>query len=65
MSIHFLQVFFDESGHVLFQFGGLQDLDVVGKAQVESADAFHLIDLGVEVPDVVVALVGHQDSHSH
>jgi len=53
-----LQVFFDEGGHVLFQFGGLQDLDVVGEAQVEPADAFHLIDLGVEVPDVVVALVG-------
>jgi len=40
----------------LFQFGGLQNLDVVGKAQVEPADTFHLIDLGVEVPDVVVAL---------
>ena len=36
----------------------MQDLDVVCKAQVESADAFHLINLGVEVPDVVVALVG-------
>jgi len=43
----------------------LQNLDVVGEAQVEPADAFHLIDIGVEVPDVVVALVGHQDSHSH
>ena len=32
MSIHFLQVFFDEGGHVLFQFGSLQDFDVVGKA---------------------------------
>ena len=42
----------------MFQFGGLQDLDVVGEAQVEPADALHLIDLGVEVPDVVVALVG-------
>ena len=31
---------------------------MVGKAQVEPADAFHLIDFGVEVPDVVVALVG-------
>lgn len=60
-----LQVFFDEGGHVFLQFGGLQDLDVVGKAQVVSADAFHLIDFGVEVPDVVVALMGHQDSHSH
>jgi len=38
---------------------------VVGQAQVEPADAFHLIDLGVEVPNVVIALVGHQDSHSH
>jgi len=42
-----LQVFFDEGGHVLFQFGGLQDLDMIGKAQVEPADAFHLIDLDV------------------
>ena len=31
---------------------------MVGKTQVEPADAFHLIDLGVEVPDAVVALVG-------
>ena len=31
---------------------------MVGKAQVESANAFHLINIGVEVPDVVVALVG-------
>jgi len=30
---------------------------VVGEAQVEPADAFHLIDFGVEVPDVVVAFV--------
>ena len=50
----------------MFQFGGLQNLDVVGEAQVEPADAFHLIDLGVEVLDVIVALVGldclHGDS---
>ena len=43
---------------VLFQFGGLQDLDVVSQANVESSHAHDLIDLGVEVPDVVVALVG-------
>ena len=43
----FFQVFFDEGGHVLLQFGGLQDLDVVGQAQVVSADALHLIDFGV------------------
>lgn len=30
---------------------------MAGKAQLEPADALHLIDLGVEVPDVVVALV--------
>ena len=50
----------------MFQFGCLQNLDVVGEAQVEPADAFHLIDLGVEVLDVIVALVGldclHGDS---
>ena len=44
-----MQVFFDEGGHVLFQFGGLQDLDVVGKTQVESVNAFYLIDFGVIV----------------
>lgn len=39
---------------------------MVGKTQVEPADALHLIDLGVEVLDVIVALVGldclHGDS---
>ena len=44
----------------------VEDFDVFGEAQVEPADAFHLIDLGVKVPDVVVALVGldclHGDS---
>ena len=41
----FLHVVVDESGHVLFQFGG-QDLDVVGMTRVELANAFHLIDFG-------------------
>jgi hypothetical protein len=40
-----LHVVVDESGHVLFQFGG-QDLDVVGMTWVELANAFHLIDFG-------------------
>ena len=48
---------FDEGGHVFLQVGGLEDFDVVGEAQVEPANALHLKDLGVEVPDVVVALV--------
>ena len=53
-----LQVFFDEGGHILLQFGAVQDLDVVAQAQVEAAEALHLIDISVEIPDVIVALVG-------
>ena len=41
-----MQVVVDESGHELLQLGTVQDLDVVGKTQVESAKAFHLIDFG-------------------
>ena len=52
-----MKIVFDEGGHVLLQVGSLEDLDVVGEAQVEPADALHLIDLSVEVPGVVVALV--------
>ena len=55
--MEYSKVFFDEVGHVFLQVGGLEDLDVVGEAHVEPADALHLIDLGVKVPDVVVALV--------
>ena len=36
----------------------MQNLDVAGLSDVESGETFHLIDLGVEVPDVVFALVG-------
>ena len=54
----FLQVVFDECGHVLLQFGTVQNLDMIGKTNVEPADAFHLIDFGVEVPNVVVTFVG-------
>ena len=41
-----MQVVVDESGHELLQFGGVEDFDVVGQAQVESAKAFQLIDFG-------------------
>ncbi len=54
----FLQVFFDEERYELFQFVSIEDFDVVGQADVESGQTLDLIDLGVEVPDVVVALVG-------
>lgn len=61
-----MHIVVDECGHVLFQFGGLQNLDVVGQTQVEPANTLDLIDLGVEVLDVIVALVGldclHGDS---
>ena len=33
-------------------------LDVVGKTDIEAADALHAADVGGEVPDVGVALVG-------
>ena len=44
-----MQVFFDEGGHVFLRFGGLQDLDMVGQADVESDHTLDLIDIGVEV----------------
>jgi len=50
-----LQVFFDKGGHILFQFGSLQDLDVVGEAQVEPADALHLIDFDVTVYSILLS----------
>lgn len=61
----FLQVFFDEGGHTVFLFGVLQDLDVVSQANVESSHTLDLIDFGVEVPDVVVALVGLDCLHGN
>ena len=33
-------------------------LDVVGKTQIDPADAYHLINLGVEIPDIDVSLCG-------
>jgi len=60
-----LQVFFDEERYELFQFVCIEDFDVVSQANVESSHTLDLLYLGVEVPDAVVALVGHQDSHSH
>ena len=61
-----MQVFFDEERYELFQFVSIEDFDVVSQANVESSHTLDLIDFGVEVPDVVVALVGlnclHGDS---
>ena len=37
-----------------------KDRDVVGKADVETADAFETADVGIEVPDVLVALVAFE-----
>ena len=42
----------------LLQFGSIEDFDVVGQADVESGQTLDLIDIGVEVPDVVIALEG-------
>ena len=54
----FLQVFFDEERYELFQFVSIEDFDVVSQANVESSHTLDLIDIGVEVPNVVIALVG-------
>ena len=54
----FLQVFFDEERYELFQFVSIEDFDVVSLANVESSHTLDLIDIGVEVPNVVIALVG-------
>lgn len=44
--------------NILLQFWRVEDFDMIGQADVESGDAFNLIDVCVEVPDVVIALVG-------
>ena len=44
--------------HILLQFRRVQYPDVIGQADVEAADALHFVDIGVEIPDVHVALVG-------
>ena len=53
-----MQVFFDEERYELFQFVSIEDFDVVSQANVESSHTLNLIDIGVEVPNVVIALVG-------
>ena len=53
-----LQVFLCEVLHVFLQFWSFQYLDVIGKSHVETTDSLKLVDLGVEIPDVVITLVG-------
>ena len=38
----------------------IEDSDVVGKADVEATNAFEAADVGIEVPDVLVALVAFE-----
>ena len=37
-----------------------EDRDVVGKADVETADAFETADVGIEVPDVLITFVAFE-----
>lgn len=42
---------------VLLEGFAFEDCDVVGKANVETANAFETADVGIEIPDVLVALM--------
>ena len=50
-------MFLDVVGYILFERFAFEDLDVTGKADVETADARHVADVGGEVPDVLIALL--------
>ena len=43
---------------VLLEFRGSQDLDVVGQSHVEPTDSFKLVHVGIEIPDIIVSLMG-------
>ena len=52
-----LQIFLRILGSVLLKGFAFEDRDVVGKANVEAADARHVADVGGEVPGVLIALL--------
>ena len=52
------QVFLAKVFHILFQFGRIENLDVVGESHIEPSDSFQLIDFGVEIPNVVISFMG-------
>ena len=42
---------------ILLQGVAFEDLDVVGEADIETADTFHAAYFGGEIPDVIVAFM--------
>ena len=44
----------------MFERFAIEDGDVVGKTDVEATNAFEAADVGIEVPDVLVALVAFE-----
>ena len=54
-------MFFRIFSSVLFEGLAFEDRDVVGKTDVEATNAFETADVGIEVPDVLIALLTSDD----